>query len=76
MKSKTSITLEDDLLRKIDRLSKEFGSRSAVIEEALYQFLKSKEKEKRESRDLRILNDRADALNREAADSLDYQVEL
>lgn len=67
---KTSITLPQELLRRLDRLDK---NRSAVLERAALQYLARLEKQARDRRDLEIINENADQLNREALDTLDYQ---
>ena len=76
MKVKTSVTLSEELIREIDALSSQYGTRSALIERAVRDFLATAAQRQREARDLEILNRRAEALNVEAADVLSYQVEL
>jgi metal-responsive CopG/Arc/MetJ family transcriptional regulator len=76
MKVKTSVTLSEELIREIDALSSQYGTRSALIERAVRDFLATAAQRQREARDLEILNRRAEALNTEAADVLSYQVEL
>ncbi len=73
MKVKTSITLERDVVAAIDRQSDHFGSRSEFLEEAARRFLERLQKDKKDRRDMDIINRRARALNREAEDVLDYQ---
>jgi len=77
MKVKTSITLSQDLLKLVDkraRLSKK--NRSDFIETAVWDFLARLIRDEQNARDLEIINRRAEYLNREAADVLDYQVQL
>ena len=74
MKTKTSITLSDTLLREIDEHAGDFRSRSEFIEEAVGYFLAHLERRETEQRDLEIINRRAESLNREAEDVLSYQV--
>jgi len=76
MKVKTSITLSEDLVRRIDEMSGKYGNRSALIERAIRDFLSAQAKRRRDSQDLEILNRRADALNEEAEDVLSYQVDV
>jgi metal-responsive CopG/Arc/MetJ family transcriptional regulator len=76
MKVKTSITLSAELIRQIDALASQYGTRSALIEQAVREFLAAQAKRTREAQDLEILNGRAEALNAEAEDVLSYQVEL
>ena len=76
MKVKTSVTLSEELIRQIDALSSQYGTRSALIERAVRDFLATAAQRQREARDLEILNRWAEALNAEAADVLSYQIEL
>lgn len=76
MRVKTSVTLSEDLLDELDQLLGGRGSRSAVLEQALREFLANRRRRQRDGRDLEILNSNAEALNREAMDVLEYQVEL
>jgi len=76
MKTKTSITLSEDLLKAVDDVAEDFKNRSDVIEQALRHFLTHRMKKLREERDLKILNQKATDLNDEAEDVLSYQVEL
>ena len=70
MRMKTSVTLPDDLLKKIDRTD---SNRSSFLERAARQYLAYIERREREKRDLAILNTQANQLNEEALDVLDYQ---
>ena len=76
MKVKTSITLSEELIRQMDARLSQYGTRSALIERAVRDFLATAAQRQREARDLEILNRRAEALNVEAADVLSYQLEL
>jgi metal-responsive CopG/Arc/MetJ family transcriptional regulator len=67
---KTSITLPSELLGQLDRLDK---NRSALLERAARAYLAQLERDKRDRRDLDIINRNADRLNREAVDTLEYQ---
>ena len=70
MKVKTSITLPEDVLKAIDQIE---PNRSSFLEKAARQHLAALAKSRREARDAEILNARAESLNREALDVLDYQ---
>jgi len=70
VKVKTSITLPPDLLHQIDRVDK---NRSAFLERASRAYLAGLAKTERETRDAEILNSRAERLNEEALDVLEYQ---
>ena len=77
MKVKTSITLSEDLLQTIDeRVRLAETNRSDFIEVAVRAFLKQQNRAVQNAHDLEIINQRANALNAEAADVLDYQVPL
>lgn len=76
MKVKTSITLSEDVFKFLDDLKKEFKNRSEAIEQALLFFMRQRQQKKLESKELKILNKRAGWLNKEAADALDYQVQI
>ena len=76
MKVKISVTLSEELIRPIDALSSQYGTRSTLIERAVRDFLATAAQRQPEARELEILNRRAEALNAEAADVLSYQLEL
>ncbi len=76
MKVKTSITLSQDLLEAVDKLSGERQTRSEFIEAAVRAFIAQLQRNEREARDLEIINKQADRLNDEAADVLGYQMPL
>jgi hypothetical protein len=70
VKVKTSITLPGELLQAIDHAD---SNRSSFLEKAARQYLAAIAKARRESQDAAILNARAEPLNREALDVLEYQ---
>jgi metal-responsive CopG/Arc/MetJ family transcriptional regulator len=74
MKEKTSITLSADVLTGIDQLAGSKKSRSAVIESVLRQYLREQAHLRVQARDVELINQHADELNREVADVLDYQL--
>jgi metal-responsive CopG/Arc/MetJ family transcriptional regulator len=76
MKVKTSVTLSEEVLEEVDSVVEGTGNRSALIEEAVREYLQRLRQRARDERDLYILNDQADKLNEEALDVLSYQVEL
>ncbi len=73
MKVKTSVTLSEDLLRAMDVL-RGGGNRSQFIETAVRALIARRARDERDARDAEILKGRADWLNAEALDVLDYQV--
>ena len=66
MKSKTSITLSEEVLAGVDRLAGKRYSRSEVIDRILLRFLEAREREKNEAADLEKINRNADYFRREA----------
>jgi metal-responsive CopG/Arc/MetJ family transcriptional regulator len=76
MRVKTSVTIDERVLRAIDKGKSRHRSRSRVIEDAAREFLARRARAAREARDLEILDAEADALNREMDDVLAYQAEL
>ena len=73
MRVKTSITIDEGLLRAIDKATTLGRSRSRIIEDAAREHLARRARATREARDLEILNAAAEALNREMEDVLGYQ---
>jgi metal-responsive CopG/Arc/MetJ family transcriptional regulator len=73
MKTKTSITLSEDVLTVVDQRATG-KSRSEFIETALWSYIAQLTRNEQNARDLDILNRNADRLNQEAADVLTYQV--
>ena len=76
MKVKTSITLSEDVIAAIDRLTRGGSSRSETIERLLKQSLAAEARRVRDRKDLEIINVNAETLNEEAVDVLTYQVEI
>jgi Arc/MetJ-type ribon-helix-helix transcriptional regulator len=76
MKTKTSVTLSEDLLKLIDRNAKGEKNRSAFIETAVRAYLEVVRRHRRDQDDLSTINRLAEKLNAEAGDVLGFQVEL
>jgi len=76
MRVKTSVTIDEAVLRGIDKATSRGRSRSRVIEEAARDFLARRARAAREARDLEILDRNAEYLNREMDDVLSYQVDV
>jgi len=74
-KRKATITLTDSVLRDLDKLTGKGGNRSEIIEHAVVHYLAMHKRRQRDARDRRIIDDNAKALNIEAADVLDFQIE-
>ncbi len=75
MKIETSISLPEDILDVIDKLSEKYQNRSEWIEMALRSFIAQISSEKN-VQDIDIINKNAARLNEEALDVLTYQVDL
>ncbi len=76
MKLKTSVTLSEDLVKRLDRIMKKGESRSQAIERLLKEALASEARRTADLRDLALINEHAEALNAEAEDVLTYQADL
>jgi metal-responsive CopG/Arc/MetJ family transcriptional regulator len=78
MKVKTSVMLSEELLKAIDSYTEEYRkkNRSDFIEVAVWAFLRQMTRQEINSRDLEIINRRAEYLNQEADDVLTYQIQL
>jgi len=76
VKVKTSISLSTELLKAVDQRAKQGKkSRSDFIETVIWAFVEKTLRDEQNTKDLEILNRRAETLNREAADVLSYQVQ-
>ncbi len=71
MRVKTSITLPADLLDRVDQVD---SNRSAFLERAAVVYLARLEQADRDRRDIAIINRHARRLNREARETLEYQI--
>jgi len=75
MKVKTSITLSRDIVKQIDSIVSH-KKRSFFIEQAVIAYLKKTQREARDRKDIEMINQFADELNKEAKDVLKYQVKI
>jgi metal-responsive CopG/Arc/MetJ family transcriptional regulator len=73
MKEKTSVTLSPEVLTGIDQAAGSRQSRSAFIEAILVDYLRKQVRQKRDARDIELINRNASRLNRDAVDGLQYQ---
>jgi len=76
MKVKTSITLSQELIKAIEQRAGRKVNRSEFIEAAVWAFIAQMVRNEQNARDLEIINRRADHLNQEAIDVLEYQVTM
>lgn len=75
MKVRTSVTLPEDLLVKIDRLTNKKHTRSAVIESALRDYVAKSTPKRLNRKDIEIINRNAELLNKQVEETLEFQVE-
>ena len=74
MKSKTSLTLSEDLVASIDKLAGPKMSRSAYIEQILREFVERRAQARKGARAVAAINRHAMQLNSEMSDALTFQV--
>jgi metal-responsive CopG/Arc/MetJ family transcriptional regulator len=73
MKIKTSLTLSEDLVAKLDRLAGPDVSRSSFIEKILREFIEARAQARRVAREAAEINRHAAKLNAEMKDALSFQ---
>jgi metal-responsive CopG/Arc/MetJ family transcriptional regulator len=73
MKVKTSITLSKEILDLIEKNIEKTENRSRFIENAIRYYMKHYQQSIRDEKDLSILNENYQELNKEAIDVLDFQ---
>jgi metal-responsive CopG/Arc/MetJ family transcriptional regulator len=74
MKSKTSLTLSEDLIASIDKLAGPNMSRSAYVEQILREFVDRRAQARKGAREVAAINRHAAELNSEMNDALSFQV--
>lgn len=70
------MTIDEKILRAIDRTVTPGRSRSRIIEDAARDYLTRQARAARDTRDRELIDQAADALNREMEDVLSYQADL
>ena len=73
MKAKTSLTLSQDLIAKIDKLAGSKVSRSSYIEQILRDFVEGLAQARKDAREIAAINRHAAELNAEMNDALSFQ---
>ena len=76
MKSKTSLTLSEDLVSSIDKLAGPKVSRSAYIEQILREFVDRRAQARKDARETASINRHSAQLNAEMTDALSCQASL
>ncbi len=74
MKIKTSVTLSEELLNAIEAEA-DAANRSALIEQATWEYLRSRRRAVRDKNELAGINGVSGELNEEALDTIKYQAE-
>ena len=74
MKVKTSVTLSEELLEAL-AAGAEAANRSALIERATWEYLKSRRRANRDVAELGRINAQSASLNSEALDAIGYQID-
>jgi len=75
MRVRTSVTLPEELLVEVDALAGKKNGRSAVVESALVAYVAKEKPKKLNRRDIRIINENADLINRQVEETLEFQAE-
>jgi metal-responsive CopG/Arc/MetJ family transcriptional regulator len=75
MRVKTSVTIDEKVLSAIDRAATGGRSRSRIIEDAAREYVSRQARVARDTRDRELIDQAADALNREMEDVLSYQAD-
>ena len=73
MKIKTSLSLSEDLLKDLDRMTDPQDSRSSFIERILRDFVEQRAQRRRLAREVAAINQHAAKLNAEMIDALSFQ---
>jgi metal-responsive CopG/Arc/MetJ family transcriptional regulator len=73
MKTKTSLTLSEDLIATIDKLAGKKVSRSAYIEQILRDFVDRRAQARKDARETASINRHSAQLNAEMTDALSFQ---
>ena len=75
MKAKTSVTLSEELLAAIEKEGGRGVNRSEFLEAAGWDRVALLRRQRRNVRDRKLIDRHAEALNEEALDVLEYQIE-
>ncbi len=70
---KTSLTLSEDLIARIDKLAGSKVSRSSYIEQILRDFVDGLAQARKDAREIAAINRHAAQLNAEMSDALSFQ---
>lgn len=73
MKVKTSVSLSEVCLRELDELAGKGANRSALIEEAVVEYIERRRRKARGRKDRQIIADNAKSLERDVLETLEFQ---
>lgn len=73
---KTSVTIDEKVLRAIDRAATRGRSRSQILEDAAREYLTRQARAERDARDRELLDQAADALKHESSIHCDALVSI
>jgi metal-responsive CopG/Arc/MetJ family transcriptional regulator len=74
MKVKTSVSLSEACLLELDELAGKGANRSALIEEAVVEYIERRRRKARGGKDRQIIADNAKSLERDVLETLEFQV--
>jgi metal-responsive CopG/Arc/MetJ family transcriptional regulator len=74
MKVKTSVSLSEACLHELDELAGKGANRSALIEEAVVEYIERRRRKARGHKDRQIIADNAKSLERDVLETLEFQV--
>ena len=72
-KVKTSVSISREVLDAIDGLVGDTGQRSALVEQAVIEYIARHRRQKRGEQDRRLIDRHAEDLERDVEESLDFQ---
>ena len=75
MRVRTSVTLPKELLMKVDALAGKKHKRSAIVETALRDYVAKENRKELNRRDIEIINQNADLINKQVEETLEFQAE-
>lgn len=75
MKVRTSVTLPEELLVKVDKLAGSRNRRSKIVESALTAYVAKAKPQKLNKRDIEIINRNAELINKQVEETLEFQAE-
>ncbi len=75
MRVRTSVTLPEELLIRIDALAGKKNMRSAIVESALLEYVSKEKPQLLNERDIQIINENADLINAQVEETLEFQAQ-